>query len=130
MTSETKPIAAERISRYIWWVLCLALLLPGLWDYVHNHRWLGLAYSAAAALILYAIFWICRKYPVVVSIVGLALLVVRILGYGVGTFVGLFETYGWRTLLVDNWYVALIILYLPLMGLGWWAYTRRKSRKP
>jgi hypothetical protein len=122
----TEPPTRPRVSSYVWAALCLAIVLLTGWDYLHHHRWAILAGGAILAAASGIVAWLCRDRPLIVSGFFLVVLASRILGYGVGAFAGLFEEYGWHTLLIDNWYVALIILYLPLMGLGWWAYMRRK----
>lgn len=128
MTSETRAMAfriLQNIIRLAW----AAWFLYQLWDTVHHGRWVDVAWLGLGFLVMAAlglVIWVWQRQPAIVNAALIALTAV-----GCTVFLGgMVSAIGWGTVFGEGWYVTALILYLPLMGLGWLLYTKLKPRKP
>ncbi len=107
----------------LWWSIWAANAIFSLFD--------ALQYSAT---------WFDFFSPVVVGIgfLGATALAVRFprvsltIAAGVGLYIVAILLFGlaehWHQWLVEDWYVTLVVVYLPLMGLVWLGYSRLRPR--
>lgn len=115
----------QTVIRLAWGVW----FLHQLWDMVGLERWHDVLWLSIGLLVMAAlglVIWIGQKRPVVVKVGLIAVTVVGLVVFleQIGSAIG------WGVVSGEGQYVTLLVLYLPLMGLGWLAWTKLKPRKP